>query len=280
MRRSNRYVIELKTDKTIGTETFARDLLTSWFGGLPAELCPEYFDRGEPVRRSFEKEGLERAVRMWVDNQRPLYFSRRTRPRMMVSTRWRAEKGLDPRPFPWGATVWLDRSAGDTLATKLFCFLIDQLEPAFASITTEEDSRDKHWITFEDRTGRSEQYMGLDVGRFVTITTDYGTDVIPGVYWLTYFGPGAKAIVGERRFEHLEADKVERLGDGYLVRAYASVSVAGTEAAHQEELKIMDQLGREHFFDKSRVNLEVLKTDEVTAARVERLIEQIKARRK
>jgi hypothetical protein len=197
-----------------------------------------------------------------------------------VSTTWRAEKGLDPRPFPWGATVWLDRSAGDTLALKLFCFLIDHLEPAFGSISTEEDSRTKHRITFEDRMGRSEQYMGLHVGRFVSIRTDYGREVLPGVYWVTYFGPGAKRIVAERNLERLEADKVERLGAGYLVRAYPSVTAAGTEVARHAERKIMEQLGEEHFFDKSQVDIESLKTDEVTAARVERKIEEIKAARK
>ncbi len=217
---------------------------------------------------------------MWVDNKRPLYLTHRTKPRMMVATNWRPEKGKDLRPFPWGCTVWLARSAGDDLATRLFRFLIDHFEPAFGSISTEEDSRAKHFVIWQDRLGRAEQYMGLDVGRFVSVRTDYGREVLPGVYWITYFGLGVKRIVGERNLERLEADKVERLGDGYLVRAYPSVSAAGTEVARQSEGNIVDRLGREHFFDKAQVDIEALKTDEVTAARVEQQIQEIRAARK
>jgi hypothetical protein len=122
--------------------------------------------------------------------------------------------------------------------------------------------------------------MGLDVGRFVTITTDYGGEVLPGVYWVTYFGPGAKSIVGEYRFDSLRAHSVEKQDGGHLVRVYASSRDVGTPAAARAEAEIMNQLGREHFFDKAQVDIEALKTDEVTAARVERKIEEIKAARK
>jgi hypothetical protein len=279
-RRRNDLLIEIKTDKNIGTERFARDLMGSWRELVPIELRPEYFDRGEPVRRSFEKEGLDRAVRMWVNNQMPLYLTRRTKPRMMVATNWRPEKGRDPRPYPWGCTVWLNRSAGDDLALTLFRFLIDHFEPAFGSISTEEETRTKHRLTWEDPPGTASQYMGLDVGRFVSIRIDYGREILPGVYWVTYFGAGAKRIVGERNLERLEADKVERLGGGYLVRAYPSVTAAGSEAAHKAERRIMETLGEEHFFDKNEVDTSALRTDEVTAARVERKIQEIKAARK
>lgn len=268
-RVKNDYVLELKTDKSLGTEDFARALLASWRDQMPTAVRPEYFDLGEPVRRSFDKEGLERAVRMWVDNQMPLYLSRRTRPRMMVSTKWRAEKGLDTLPFPWGATVWLDRSAGDALAIKLFCFLIDHLEPAFGSISTEEDSRAKHWITWEDRLGRAEKFAGLDV-----------TDVLSGVYWITYFGPGSMKILGQESLRSLRAHRVESHRGGYLVWAYASISDAGTTAARKAEAEVIEQLGRQHFFDKAQVDIEALKVDEVTATRVERQIQEIRAARK
>jgi hypothetical protein len=279
-RRSNDYVIRLKTDNNLGTERFARDILSYWRERMPSELRPEYFDRGEPVRRSFEKEGLDRAVQIWADNQMPLYLTRRTKPRMMVAMNWRSEKGQDPRPYPWGCTVWLNRSAGDHLALTLFRFLIDHLEPAFGSVSTEEDSRTKHWVTFRDRMGRAELYMGLDVGRFVTITTDYGRDVLPGVYWLTYFGLGAIAILGGADFDRLKAHKVEKLSAGYLVWAYPSASEAATPAALEAERSIMEQLGTDRFFDKAQADIEGLKADEVTAARVERKIEESKPVRK
>jgi hypothetical protein len=280
VRGSNDYVIRLKTAKNLGVEAFVRTLLWAWLNDLPAPLRPEYFDLGEPVRRSFEKEGLDRAVQVWVDNQIPLYLSRRAKPRMMVATNWRPEKGSDPRPFPWGCTVWLARSAGDDLALALLRFLIAHFEPSFGSISSEDDSRAKHWVTFLDQVGRSERYVGLDVGRFTTITTDYGRDVLPGVYWATYFGPGAKALIGPHRFSSLRAHIVEKLGHGYLVRAYRSIAEAGTSAALGAEAAIREQLGEDRFFDKALVNVEALKADDVTAKRVERQINQVKAARK
>jgi len=274
------YDIWVKTEKDLGGREFASRLLESWTTEIDSTLRPEFFDLGEPIRRSFEKEGVRAAVDLWVGKQMPVMLRRRTKPKLKADIEWRSVKGKDPRPYPWGCTAWLNRSAGDALASKLFRFLIDHFEPAFGWITTDNDLREKHRLTWEDPPGTASQYMGLDVGRFVSIRTDYGREILPGVYWMTYFGPGAKRIVGERGLEHLEADKVERLGDGYLVRAYPSVSAAGSEAAQQAERKIMEQLGAEHFFDKSRVDVESLKTDEVTAARVERKIEQIKAARK
>lgn len=280
MPRTNDYVLEVKTARDLGSEEFVRSLLTAWRTQLHPKLVPEFFALGEPIRRRFEDEGIEGAARLWLANSMPLMLRRKSRPRFVADIKWRSEKGKDPRPFPWGCHVFLDRSAGDDLALDLFRFLVNRFEAAFGSVSTEEDSRAKHFVVWKDRGGTAEQYMGLDVGRFITIRLDYGREILPGVYWITYFGPGAKRIVGERSLEHLEADNVERLGDGYLVRAYPSVSAAGSDAAHQAERKIMEQLGEEHFFDKSRVDVESLKTDEVTAARVERKIEEIKAARK
>lgn len=278
-RAGNNYVIEIRTSKGLGTESFARDLLSSWRDQMPTELRPEYFDLGEPVRRSFEKEGLDRAVRMWVDNQMPLYLTRRAKPRMMVATSWRSDKGKDPRPFPWGCTVWLARSAGDDLAVMLFRFLIDHFEPAFGSVSTEEDSREKHRLTWEDPPGTASQYMGLDVGRFVSITTDYGREVLPGVYWVTYFGPGALAVVGRRSLGDLEANRVEAYGNGFLVWAYPSVGEAGTASGREAEARIIEQLSRECFFDRSQVDIKARKTDEFTAAVIEKKIQEKKAAR-
>lgn len=277
---TNDYVLRVKTEKDLGDRDFAASFLGSWIRDLDTRLHPEFFDLGEPIRRSFDKEGLGAAVDLWVSSQMPVMLRRRTKPKLEADIKWRHIKGKDPRPYPWGCTAWLNRSAGDDLALTLFRFLVEHFEPAFGSISTEEDSRAKHWVTFEDRGGRSEQYMGLDVGRFITITTDYGREVLPGVYWVTYFGLGAKTIVGEDHLAGLRAHSVEELAGGDLVRAYASSRDVGTPAAARAEAEIMDQLGREHFFDKTQVDIEALKTDEVTAARVERRIAEIKASRK
>ncbi|MGH9335525.1 MAG: hypothetical protein ACRD21_17455, partial [Vicinamibacteria bacterium] len=61
---------------------------------------------------------------------------------------------------------------------------------------------------------------------------------------------------------------------------YPSISETATPAALQAEAAIMEQLGEDRFFDKTQADIEGLKADEVTATRVERKIERIKAARK
>jgi hypothetical protein len=268
------------TSKNLGSETFVHSFLSSWRSEMDPRLRPEFFGPGEPIRRKFENGAVEEAARLWLSDQMPVMLRRKTKPRFVADIWWRPDKGKDPRPYPWGCHVFLNRTAGDDLAQRLFSFLVDHFEPAFGMLSTREDSRAKHQLTWREGVEHVSQYMGQDVGRFVTITTDYGRDVLPGVYWVTYFGRGALEIVDEDRLEHLKADRVERIGDGYLVRAYPSASAAGSDAAHQAERKIREQLGEEHFFDKNQVDIESLKMDEVTAARAERKIEEIKATRR
>jgi len=274
------YFLRVVTSKNLGSETFVRSFLTSWRSEMDPRLRPEFFGPGEPIRRNFEDGGVEEAARLWLSNQMPVMLRRKTKPRFVADIWWRPDKGKDPRPYPWGCHVFLNRTAGDDLALRLFSFLVDHFEPAFGMLSTQEDSRAKHQLTWREGVEHVSQYMGRDVGRFVTITTDYGREILPGVYWISYFGPGALEIVGAGAFEHLKAGRVDRLRDGYLVRAYPGANAAGSEAAHQAECKIREQLGQEHFFDKTQVDIESLKMDEVTAARVERRIAEIKAARK
>jgi hypothetical protein len=264
------YDINVRTDKDIGSEHFVRDLLSAWCGELDVRLRPEFFGLGEPIRRSIAKEGIEAAVRTWVDSGMSVLLRRRSKPKFEASIEWwRREKSLDPRPFPWGCSVTLSLSAGDELALKLFRFLIRYFEPAFGHISTYDDRRAKHFITYEDRVGQAEQYVGMDVG-----------ETLPGVYWVTYFGPWSVKKVGEDRFATLKAYKVEPINSGYLVYAYSTVKEAGSSAAQEAENQIMNHLGRANFFDKALVNIEALKTDLETAEIIEKKITEVKEKRK
>jgi hypothetical protein len=264
----NEFHFDVRTDKDLGSEDFVRSLLTAWCHELDKPLSPEFFDLGEPVRRSFAKEGLETAVRTWVDNGMPLLLKRRSKPKFEAAIDWRRNKGLDPRLFPWSCTVWLSLAAGDELALELFRFLIKYFEPAFGHISTYDDHRTKHFITFEDRGGQTEMYTGLDVG-----------ETLPGVYWATYFGSWSVEKVGRDRFSNLKAYKVEPINSGYLVLAYRSIKEVGTLAAQEAEERITDHLGRANFFDKSLVDIETLREDPETAAMVEKKIIELKEKR-
>lgn len=264
-----RYLLEVKTDKNIGDERWLRGLLTEWCEVLDKALRPERFDLGEPVRRRFADEGIEGAIRLSVDTGISLMLARVSKPKFIVDIDWRREKGLDPRPFPWSCTVWLHISAGDQIGLDLLRFIIRQFEPVFGFVSTEEDHRDKHFIVFDDLGGTAEMYVGQDV-----------EDTLPGVYWATYFGPWAVEKIGTKKFAKLKAHKVESIDGGFLVQAYESASEGGTENARQVETRIIDQLGKQHFFNKDAVDIETLKTSPEVAVLVEEKIKKLKAKKR
>jgi len=263
------FYIKIRTNKDLGSEPFVNDLLTSWCNDLDIALRPESFDIGEPVRHSLATEGIEKAVRMWINEGMGLDLKRRSKPKFDAVIDWRSDLGLDDRLFPWGCTVWLNASAGDKLALELFKFLVCFFEPSFGWLTTQKDIDEKHFITFEDLTGIAEQYEGFDVG-----------DTLPGVYWTTYFGPWAIKKIGKALFHNLNAEKVEPFNGGNLVTAYSSSSEIGSPKGTEIEREIMNKLGKEHFFDKSMVDIEALKTSPEEAEEIENIIEEVKAKKK
>jgi hypothetical protein len=267
-KRKDKYEIELRTKKNIGDETFARELLKHWCNRIDPKLRPDRFDLGEPIRRMFSNEGVNAAVRMWVDNKMPVMLKRTSSPRFTVSMSWREHRGLDKREFPWDCLVWLDVSAGDHLALELFRFLIQYFEPAFGFISTSQDLREKHFVTFKDRVGQVETFVGLkDVGK-----------IFPGVYWATYFGSWSIDKIGKANFQTLRPYKTESVGDGLLVLAYPSCLEARTSAAQQAEGNIKQHLGQELFFDKASVDIESMRISPEDAKIIEAKIAEKKHR--
>jgi hypothetical protein len=191
-------------------------------------------------------------------------LARKSKPRFLADVKWRRERGKDQRPFPWGVTVYLAFSAGDELADVLLRFLIRHLDPAFGYITTRDEEREKHQISFQDRIGLVQQYKGLDV-----------EETLPGVYWKTFFG---KAVAPKlSSFENLPAYNIERFSGGWLVTAYKTARMSGTAEAREAEARITDWLGRSHFFAKENLDIESLKSDDQTVAMVEAAIRAKKA---
>ena len=75
------YIIRIQTDKDLGSEEFVRGLLRGWFREVDENLRPEFFDFGEPVRRSFAAEGVDAAIDTWLSNGMSLYLRRRSKPK-------------------------------------------------------------------------------------------------------------------------------------------------------------------------------------------------------
>ncbi|HSR50372.1 MAG TPA: hypothetical protein VLV83_06055 [Acidobacteriota bacterium] len=258
----------MNTDKDLGNRAFMQRLLRRWVGEIDEPLRVSHFDDGEPVRRPFAEEGVEAAVELWQQEGRSPFLARRKSPRQMVVIDWRAERGLDKRPFPWSCTVWLSPQAGDTLTKKLFRFLIEEFEPVFGSVTTYEDRLAKHLVEWDDPLGRTSQMMGRDPG-----------ETIPGIYWQTYFGPWALEKIGLEKFHEIADAAKEQTGGGLLVQLYEPGRLAGSPEAREREAAVRRALGEENFFDPAQVDIESLKTKPADAAQVESLIGAMKARK-
>lgn len=238
----NRYAMRILTAKNVGSDQFRRSFLEAWLNGNP-KLRPERYGHGEPVRYSIAEVGFEGLIAEW---RKPpaLMFKRVTVPKFDADTEWRDVKGKDPRPYPWGIRVWLDRKAGDLLATEFFEFLVGWFEPAFAWVTSVEEGRRKHFVTYPfykngKHIGTAERFVGADV-----------LDTLPGIYWLTYLTP---KVIDEQLLAKL-GDKILRRDEhgGYFVRAYQNSSDIGSEMAQSMEREIMNLLGPNRFFDKDR----------------------------
>ena len=238
----NQYAIHILTDKSLDADQFARPFLEAWIDGNP-NFTPERFGRGEPAQHPIADTGLEGLVSEW---RKPpaLMFKRMTAPKFVADVSWRETKGNDPRPYPWGIKVWLDRKAGDALALEFFEFLIQWFEPAFARMTSTEESTRKHFATYPfyeggKHMGTAEQFVGTD-----------GVDTLPGIYWLTYLTP---KVIDERLTARLN-DKVLRRDErgGVLIQAHEKSADIGSEMAQSMESEIINVLGRERFFDINR----------------------------
>lgn len=191
MVRETDFKINLDTDKAIGSETFARNFLSAWLNLPVEELRPERWGLGEPARKLISDITFDQLVAEWC--RVALVFSRRSKPRMYVDLNWRREKGLDSRPFPWGLTAWIDKSAGPELARAFFEFVVQKFEPAFASLTTQADSRRKHFTKWP-------HYLnGRHIGTAEAFRGHHVLDTVPGIYWITYFGPQTIQRFGEEK---------------------------------------------------------------------------------
>lgn len=235
----NDFVVTLDTDRTINDECFARKFLHAWLNHPLHDLRPERWGQGEPLRRLISATEFAELVTEWC--RVPLLFKRTTRPRLTVSLAWRRNRGLDPRPFPWGLTGWLENS-GTEIPLAFLDLVIAHFNPAFASLTTDADSRHKHFVKRPHRVGdrvigTAEEFVGHHV-----------TNKLPGIYWITYFGRAAIERIGERRLHSLPTGRLEARGEGLILFAYDDAATIGSPAARSIEQAILDGLGRDKFF--------------------------------
>ena len=246
--RAPMYYINIQTIKNIGSEEFARSLLTDWCGHRNSLLRPEYYGSGEPIRRKLREDGVEGAISLWLKYKSPVMLRRASRPRFTANMDWSERVGLNPNRFPWGCRVYLAMNAGDELAVELFRFVVENFDPAFGYLTTVKDLDQKHFVFLKEELGSTEFYVGQTAGG--RCRRDDFCAMFPGLYWVTYFSKWAMSEIGQERLDRLKFFQSEPIGDGRLVRLYRDSGLIGTPSGRMKENEIIDALGKSLFFDK------------------------------
>ena len=77
---------------------------------------------------------------------------------------------------------------------------------------------------------------------------------IPQITWVNYFGDELVSLIGEDKFQTLNAHHIEKIYNGYFIMSYLSHKMIDTPEANAEEERIMQHLGKDHFFDRNKVN--------------------------
>lgn len=246
----NEYVIQIKTDKNLGEESFVHNLLYSWYENKEEKMRPERFNHFEPIRHLFAKEGIDAAIQMWL-KCRPLMLKRISNPKFEVDINWRREKGKDPREFPWNCCIWLNKKAGDSLAKAFLDFLIEHFEPIYGFVTTYEHEKSKHFFKFKSKryaNSTEEYFEGLDILTPFTSHRYIQQNTLPGIYWLTYFSHRIIDRLGPNKFTNIPAEEVFNYKNGILIQSHEECFKINKDA----EDKIVNHLGKELFFDRDK----------------------------
>lgn len=242
------YLIEIKTDIDLCDEQFVRSLLFDWHKKINPLLRIERFAQGEPIRRSFEKEGVDSAVEIWLKDKLPLMLKRITSPKFEVDISGYNALRTTLNQFPSKCTTWLNFKAGDALAIELFKFLIEKFEPGFGFISTEKDQEEKHFVTAIDRVGgTTEAYVGLEVG-----------EKFPGIYWVTYFSEWAISKIGSEKFNKINVYDKQEFQNGFLIMAHKNSNEIAKPETEAIEQNLLSTLGEEMFFKKEFFNVDSL----------------------
>lgn len=80
-----------------------------------------------------------------------------------------------------------------------------------------------------------------------------GVDVskaLPGLYWLNFFGQPYRDLIGRQRLLAAPAHEVREVDDGVLLMLHPDPEAWDAPEYREAEQRVLDHLGREHFFDR------------------------------
>ncbi len=227
------------TRATFPTPESAVPLLRT-FIDAGAPFVPTHYGEVEPVRTPFDPDAVLTPARVLSDRPRDL-FLKRSRPAMEASLTWMVNR---QRSWIWTVRLtaaWLKpATCGPERLAKFFMDLCAGFPPVFAFCATNADLARKH--TLHSPT------TGDDLGmRGMILNPGEG---LPGVYWLTFFGPELVSFFGKDRLLALDVHQIFDCGASGVGILLQGSPDAGTPGSREGlESRVLAALGKEYFFD-------------------------------
>ena len=206
---------------------------------------PEKLDRKEPERFAFDTQDLQQLIELWTSEVRWVFLKRRKPYPVSLVIRMFAREdqkfneltgGVDERYFK-------DQTNVERLLVGAR-HLYDWGGATHAFLAHDQDWNDKNYLGAPTRLGS---------GKITSTGGLWLEDGLPGIYWANFFGPVYVKFFGVDKFRTVPAFHKEELKDGgYLLLAAESPLDYARPEVRALERKIIDHLGRDAFFDRSR----------------------------
>ncbi|KAB8027415.1 hypothetical protein [Fluviispira multicolorata] len=228
---------------------FARSFLSAWLS-VEEDLRPEefYFAERSKIKFVVSELGVEGLVNGWP--RKCKMFRRKTKPKFDGMIGYYKNANC--------LTVFLTMGQKSEFMIRLYKLLLNLFKANYGRIQSNEVEIKRNWFYKDFYNATQERRCGTNVNSY----DEYGLGFrIPQLSWVNYLGKDLVERIGEDKFKTLEAYQVEKINDGYLIITNPSHRVHGTEVGYAEEERIMQHLGRQHFFDRNLIDLNILWAD-------------------
>ncbi|KAB8030737.1 hypothetical protein [Fluviispira multicolorata] len=238
---------------------FGKNFLEHWLSAED-DLRPEEFFFAEGVKKKFlvAELGIEGLVKEWPDNCS--MFRRKNKPKLngMIGYYHNNENVF---------TVFFSMGQNSEYMIKFFKLLFPLFKSYYGNIQSS-----KVIITRYEFTRKTDNYdSSHQYGDIISLYDYYGFGItIPQISWVNFLGKELVERIGEDKFKTLTSYIIEKINDGYFIVTHPSHRFHGTPEGYAEEERIMQHLGRHHFFDRNLVDQKSLWSDHS-----EELVQQI-----
>lgn len=215
--------------------------LLEFIEGEGGPFVPVHYDFGEPVRKPYEGNRQE-AIKLLVGapkRESGAVFLKGAAPGSLAVIAW-----LKSRLAKWEFYLedeYLSNPIRIAEYTNFMAEICNKFQIEYGWAGPEEDWRVKHWRVDYDHKGRR---LG---------STKVGADWeagLPGVYWLTVFGPAIVRKIGEPTFSALSVWKsIRTVRGGTIIILRESPYEPVLAERLEQDRKVMQEIGSQYFFD-------------------------------